>query len=127
MSFTVHLVDKNGNIKQVETHAEGATIAIDKPFVIDNKIYGGTNDACLDITYNYSPYYYQTIDKEKGLRKLDFMKAKDAIPLLKKAIKILGTKPASDYWARTPGNAGKALATLLTWAEQHPEATFVIQ
>lgn len=126
MSFNICLLDKIGNPVQVETHAEGATIAIDKPFVIGNTVLGGTDNAEMEITFNYSPYYYQALDKDKGLRKLDNMKAKKAIPLLKKAIMTLGTTPASDYWAKTPGNAGKALATLLTWAEQHPEATFVI-
>ena len=29
-----------------------------------------------------------------------------------------------DYWAATPGNAGKALNILLKWAKQFPDATF---
>ena len=125
MSFEVYLVDKKGEPVQVETHAEGATIKIDKPFAVDNMIMGGTSDAEMSITYNYNKYYRETLHPD-GLRYLDGMKAKKAIPMLRKAIKQLGTKPHYDYWTATPGNAGNALATLLTWAEQYPNATFVV-
>jgi len=125
MSFKVYLVDKNREPVQVETHAEGGTIKIDKPFVVDNMIMGGTSDAEMSITYNYNKYYKETLHPD-GLRYLDGMKAKKVIPILRKTIKILGTTPHYDYWTSTPGNAGHTLATLLTWAEQYPNATFVV-
>jgi len=126
MSFDVYLRDKFGETVKVEPHAEGGTIKIDTPFSIDNTIYGGTQDAEMSVTFNYSKYYYQTIHPKQGLVYLDGKTGKEAIPILRKAIRQLGTTPHYDYWKATPGNAGNALATLLTWAEQHPNARFVI-
>jgi len=121
MSFTVRLT-KNRKTVLVEPHSEGPNIQMDITYQIDNKMLGGTREATMDITYNYSPFYYKTINEKNGLRHLHGMKASRAIPILKQAIRILGTTPSYNYWTSDAGNAGKALATLLTWAEQHPNA-----
>ena len=39
MSFEVYLRNKNGDVVQVDTHAEGGTIKIDKSFTIGNNFY----------------------------------------------------------------------------------------
>ena len=125
MGFDVYLRDKNGNSVQVDTHNEGGTIKIEKSFFIDNTLCGGTSDAEVSITFNYNKFYREALHP-KGLMYLDGKTGKQVIPLLKKAIRILGTEQHYDYWASTPGNAGHALSTLLTWAEQHPQAKFVV-
>lgn len=40
-----------------------------------------------NITYNLSPMYYKAIDKEKGIRKLNDMTCKEALPIINGAIK----------------------------------------
>ena len=39
-----------------------------------------------NITYNLAPMYYQCIDKENGLKKLDNMKCKDALKIIQNGI-----------------------------------------
>lgn len=45
---------------------------------------------------------------------------------LRIAVNTLGTVRDNDYWKPTPGNAGYALAILLKWAGQYPEARFKV-
>ena len=111
MSFWVSLVDENDQYKTVESFSEGGTMAI-----------GGCTDADLNITYNYSPFYYKHLNKDEGLRWLDGKTAKETTSKLEHAVLILGTKRVGNYWAATPGNAGFALSMLLSWAKQHPES-----
>jgi hypothetical protein len=99
----------------VDPHEEGGTHVV-----------GGTRDAELNVTYNYGEFFRQALDKEAGLGWLDGKKAKDCIGRLADAVGVLGTEAGPDYWKKTPGNAGRALATLLAWANQHPEAVFRI-
>jgi hypothetical protein len=97
----------------VERQSEGGTYVI-----------GGSTDAELNITYNYSKHYYRTLDEKEGLDWLSEKFARDCVGRLEKAIKELGTERSTDYWSPTPGNAGYALSILLDWANQHPNAVF---
>lgn len=112
MSWWVSL-SKDGKLVKVESHVEGATYCL-----------GGSDGADLNITYNYSPHYYNRLDKRKGLRWLDGKKAKEALARLERGVKELGTEKDNDYWKSTLGNAGYALSVLLKWAKRHPEAIF---
>lgn len=112
MSWDVDL-SQDGTICRVSAHEEGGTYAL-----------GGLPEASLNITYNYSRFYYEALDKEQGLSWLNGKKAKETIGRLADAVGTLGTKQYSDYWAPTHGNAGHALNILLQWAKQYPEATF---
>lgn len=114
MSWDVSLVE-HGKKLCVEKVEAGGTYCI-----------GGSDKAELNITYNYSKFYYKYLNTEEGLKWLDGKKAKKCIASLKKAVDILGTYEDEDYWKPTPGNAGKALSILLTWAEKYPEATFKV-
>jgi hypothetical protein len=88
-------------------------------------VLGGTNRAELNVTYNYSPFYHEYLDKKEGLEFLDGKKAEECIPRLEKAVSILGVETdTDDYWKATKGNA--ALAILLSWAKQHPNAIFKV-
>lgn len=110
MSFDIYLL-KNGKPVEIERHTEGGTYCL-----------GGTESAELNVTYNYSQFFYESLDKKKGFRWLYKKRAKKTIGRLEKAIKELGTKQHSNYWEKTPGNAGYALSILLKWAERHPRA-----
>lgn len=115
MSYWVHLNNADGEPVEVPQHAEGGTVAA-----------SGTAVAELNVTYNYSKHYYNTIDADDGLRWLDGTTAEDAIPVLEQAVARLGTNQSEDYWEATEGNAGHALSILLDWARQHPTATFEV-
>ena len=113
MSYDIYLVSEEGHICTIEAHKEGGTYALD-----------GTNQAYLNITYNYAPFYHKTIDEEQGLRWLYGKTGKECIGCLEHAVEVLGTKQSSDYWEATAGNAGHALSILLKWAKEHPNARF---
>ena len=102
-----------GNTMLVDMHSEGGTYAI-----------GGTDEASLNVTYNYSKHIYQYV--EGGLYSLNGKKALDTIEDLKRAVEGLGTERSNDYWEATPGNAGYALSILLNWAVQYPDAVWKV-
>jgi len=112
MGWWIYLEDEDG-IVNVDAHMEGGVIAL-----------GGNNQADMSVTWNYSQYYYEHIDKENGFRWLNDKVAMDTIERLKTAINLLGTETSNDYWESTPGNAGNILKVLLGWARQHPKATW---
>ncbi len=115
MSWWVSLEKRKKTVK-VNLHKEGGTYCV-----------GGTMEAELNVTYNYSTFYYKFLNKEQGLKWLDGKKAGDCIIALSKAVILLGdTRDSDDYWAKTPGNAGHALDILLGWAKQYPKAKFCV-
>ena len=110
MSHDLGLYYDDG-LAQVEIFEEGGTYSL-----------GGSSEAELNITYNYSWFFYRVLDKEKGLRCLYGKTGQETIKILEQAVAELGTDQYKDYWAPTPGNAGHALKILLRWARQHPTA-----
>ena len=112
MSFDVWLE----NAGPVEKFTDGGTYAI-----------GGTDEPELNITYNYSPHYFKHLDSDKGLRALDKQRAGDWTERLQAAVDELGTTRHRDYWEPSEGNAGMALARLLEWAKQYPNATWRVE
>ncbi len=114
MSWWVKLVsEKDNRPVSVPRFEDGGTYPL-----------GGTTDADLNITYNYSPLYHTFLDKEEGLRWLHGKSGKDGAPRLEAAVRELGIDGDEDYWKPTRGNAGRALIQLLLWAEKHPDAIF---
>lgn len=115
MSWWVYLEDASGEPVKVEAHEEGGTHAL-----------GGIPCAELNITYNYSPRFCEAWDGLGLKEALHGKKAADVTALLERGVQKLGDALGDDYWKATPGNAGHALAVLLGWARQHPEAVFRI-
>jgi len=115
VSWWVYLQDLKGNNVRVDTFSEGGTYVL-----------GGSDEAELNITYNYGLFYRQHLDREEGLRWLDGKKARKAIKRLEAAVAALGTEREGSYWDSNPGNAGYALNVLLTWAKEHPKAVFIV-
>ncbi len=117
MSYDIYLREPNSETKPIifneNHHLKGGTYII-----------GGTDQAWLNITYNYGKFYRKHIDSEKGIRVLYGKTGAEAIPILEKAIKALGTKRDNDYWKPTPGNAGAALQDLLIFAKNRPDGIF---
>lgn len=107
MSYWICLTH-NDTVVSVARHAEGATYVL-----------GGTNDACISITYNYAEHF--------AFRDLHQKRAGDTIELMQEAVDRLGTDRDDDYWEPTEGNAGYAVSILLDWARQHPDAVWEVR
>ena len=114
MSWWVYLNEDDALVK-VESRSDGGTYIV-----------GGTDQAELNITYNYSPLYHKHFNEKDGLSWLEGRTAKECIPTLEKAVSSLGVERDNDYWKATEGNAGYALSILLEWAKANPEATFSV-
>lgn len=80
---------------------------------------GGTNEASLNITYNYAPHF--KLIGEKGIRSIYDKSGAESIPMLDKAISQLGDDIDSDYWKPTEGNAKSALLKLKALAQLRPD------
>ena len=113
MSYDINLME-NGKICQVGNHTEGGTYVL-----------GGTTCASLNVTWNYSFFFYNFLDKRRGIRWLYGKTALKTITRLEKAVEKLTWRMAggiyeNDYWAPTFGNARRPLEVLLGWARAHP-------
>lgn len=113
MSFWVYLEDNDGEVCRSEPFEDGGTYVV-----------GGSDECELNITYNYSRYYYEHLNAENGIRSLHEQRAGDWIEKLQSAVTALGTARDDDYWKATAGNAGSALSRLLAWARTYPDARF---
>ena len=115
MSYDIDLVDPV--TKQV--------IELDEPHQMKGGTYavGGTTEASLNITYNYSKHYYRVLG-DQGLRSIYGLTGADAIPVLEKAASLLADDVHEDYWAPTAGNAKRALMQLIALAKMRPDGVF---
>lgn len=116
MSYDIDYVDDEGDYFVLDKpHKEGGT------FVLD-----GTRDTCLNVTYNYSWYYYHYVDKEKGIRWLYGKRGRECIERLRKAIEPFEDQELyiHNYWLATPGNCIKPLWIFLAWCEKWPNGIF---
>jgi len=115
MSYDIQLLDRYGNPFKLKTPLkEGGIYEI-----------GGNRETNLNITYNYSWYYYMFLDKNKGIRALYGKKAKNCKKILEKAIAPCeNCKPNKDYWAETPGNCIIPLKIFLDWCNNFPDGVF---
>lgn len=112
MSYDIDLKDRvTGEVivLDFDHHMTGGTYCV-----------GGTNEASLNITYNYAPHYYKTMGDD-GIRTIYGMSGAESIPVLKKAIVQLSDDVDEDYWKDTEGNAKRALIQLLTFAQLRPD------
>lgn len=112
MSYDIYLRDPvTHDTLQIETphQIRGGTYAV-----------GGTQEAWLNITWNYAKHYYRVFG-EKGIRTIYGMTGAESIPVLKEAISKLGDDVAEDYWEPTEGNAKRALHGLLALAQMRPD------
>lgn len=98
------------------------TIQFDSPHTIRGGTYalGGTSEAWLNVTYNYSKHFYGAMG-EKGIRTIYGMTGAESIPALSDAISKLGDDVDADYWNPTEGNAKRALCGLLAFAQLRPD------
>ena len=81
----------------------------------------GTSEMWLNITYNYSNIISKVFNNELGIKLLENKTAVDAIPILAKAVDLLGNDVDDDYWKPTEGNVKKALYGLLALCKMRPD------
>lgn len=112
MGYDIELREPVGkNLIEFETehYMRGGTYAV-----------GGTREAWLNVTYNYAKYYSRVFG-EKGIRTIYGMTGAESIPVIKAAMAQLKDDVSDDYWEPTEGNAKKALAQLLAFAQMRPD------
>lgn len=80
---------------------------------------GGTCDPSINITYNYSQFFYA--HWPSGIRELYGKTAKDVVREIERVLPKMSGSPDSDYWASTEGNAKAALIGLRDLANLCPE------
>ena len=117
MSYDIRLCDPitNKTIEFAQNHyLTGGTYAV-----------GGTREAWLNITYNYSPHFYRLIDEDDGIRTIYGMTGAQSIKVLDSAVQKLRDDISSDYWKPTEGNAKAALLKLIAMAEMRPDGVWV--
>lgn len=106
---------------------------------------GGTTEAWLNITYNYSQWYYKDGvfpdkgDGASGIRSIYGLSGADSIPVLQHAISALESmdediseekmkkckeQGVSGYWLPTRQNAIKPLYKLLAMAKMRPDGVW---
>lgn len=114
MSYDIYLNEPEGGTCQLEIHGiRGGTYAM-----------GGTNEAWLNVTYNYSKHFHKHVDSEQGIRWLYGKTGKETIPRLAEAISALKPDESDDYWESTEGNARLALMGLKVFAEARPDGVW---
>lgn len=126
MSYDIDLLDP----------VSKTVIDLDAPHQIKGGTYalGGTTQASLNITYNYSKHYARVFEKFEspdrkdiegkprwGVRVLYGRTGAESIPILQAAIAALGDDVDPDYWKPTEGNAKQALCGLLAFAQMRPD------
>lgn len=113
MSYDIKLLDPvTKEVIELDTahFVRGGTYAV-----------GGTCELWLNVTWNYSHFFHETIDKEKGIRAIYGLTGAQSIPVLNRAIISLPDDVDKDYWKATGGNAKRALLQLREFARMRPD------
>jgi hypothetical protein len=115
MSYDIYLVNP----------VNGEKLILDAPHQMRGGTYalGGTYEAHLNITYNYSKHYYKVLG-DKGIRTIYGMTGADSIPVLQVAADWLDDDLSENYWEPTEGNAKKALLQLIALAKMRPDGVW---
>lgn len=83
-------------------------------------VFGGTTEASLNITWNYSEFFSKTLE-EDGVRTIYGMTCAESIPILQEAADQLKDNIDEDYWKATEGNTKQALKQLIVLAHLRPD------
>lgn len=135
MSYDIFLTDpvtKEALLLDAPHQIKGGTYAI-----------GGTNEATLNVTYNYARWYHmEGVFQERelgGIRSIYGMTGAESIAVLKHAIAVLTNSDqeltaeeqaeyerygATGYWMPTKANAIRPLYGLLAFAQMRPDGVW---
>jgi len=110
MSYDVYFIDpKTKEVAECHHDIRGGTFAV-----------GGSTEAHLNITYNYSGIFTKVFG-DGGIRNLYDKKSDEVIIMLTHAIMLLEADETEDYWEATEGNARRALLNLRMLAVLNPD------
>ncbi len=115
MGWDISLINPDGGHPVVALHHAGSIITV-----------GGSTSAWMNLTYNYSPFYYKLFPEDMDLKWIRAKKAGDTIEVMRAVLAKLGEETSDSDWDPTSGNAGHALKTLKAWHEQHPDGLWCI-
>lgn len=113
MSYDINLIDPVSNdvlLLEDAHHMTGGTYQL-----------GGSNEASLNVTYNYSKICCEAFGCDTGIRTIYGLTGLESIPVLEGAISKLGNDVDADYWKPTEGNVKRALSKILTLAKMRPD------
>lgn len=98
------------------------TVTLDAPHQLRGGTFavGGTPEAWVNITYNYSKHYSKVLGKD-GIRSIYGMTGAESIPIIKGSAAKLKDDVSDDYWEPTEGNAKRALLQLVALAQMRPD------
>jgi hypothetical protein len=108
----------------------GEILELDEPHQMKGGTYsvGGTQQAKLNVTYNYAKHFYRVFlgvqFSRAGIRSIYGLTGAESIPVLQMAIAKLKDDVDRDYWKPTEGNAKKALTQLLALAKMRPDGVW---
>lgn len=136
MSFDISLVDP----------VTKETLLLDSPHMMQGGTYAvnGTDEAWLNVTYNYAQWYNMdgVFEKKGGIRSIGGMSGIESIPILQKAIDVLKDADCgwaeerikeaeahgiSGYWLPTKENALKPLYQLIALARARPDGVWLVE
>jgi hypothetical protein len=115
MSYDLYIVGDDGTtlrLKETTHDVRGGTYVL-----------GGTSEARINITYNYTSWFQKALGKE-GIDTLYGKKTADTTQLLLEAIGKLHGEPVDNYWEPAEGNVRKALIDCLSLALLFPDGTW---
>lgn len=115
MSYDIHLTDP---VSHEPLHTSTPHMMTGGTYAMN-----GTTELWLNITYNYSDFYYR-IFGEKGIRTIYGKTGAESIPILQDAISQLGDDVSDDYWEATEGNAKRPLYQLIAMARLRPDGVW---
>lgn len=133
MSYDIDLLDpitRETLMLPEPHHMRGGTYAV-----------GGSREASLNVTYNYVEHFHRVFDpvspppqdapqwmRERGIvegiRTIYGMTGAQSIPVLERAISMLGDDVDENYWRPTEGNAKRALTQIQALARMRPDGVW---
>lgn len=126
MSWWVHLVDADGEtVESREPHSEGGSYVL-----------GGTTECDLNVTYNYSGHLAKyNVHPKNDLHGRKGSETRTALETARRRLIADGIDEdhgvtegselgCGDYWHDCPANVARCVSTLMSWAHQHPDATW---
>lgn len=100
---------------------------------------GGSNELRLNVTYNYARHFIRVFPAVLptpanewgayeghviGIRTIYGLTGAESIPVLDRAIEMLGDGVHENYWEPTEGNAKRALTQLRAMATMRPDGVW---
>ena len=128
MSWDAELTDPvTGDVLRVPPHLmRGGTYAAEiGPDGVWRQL--PSDEAALNVTYNYGRHYRRPDVLGGPLTVLDGMTGAGSLPLLERAAAALGDDATGRYWDATEGNAKRALLQLAALARLRPDGVWRVR